>query len=469
MSSHRSAAQLLATCALLAGGHAAAIDPSQGVYRIPYADGTEVRVTNDHVRHAPPGRIDMRGRGGGTYRIVAAADGHVRHIEDGFDQRLTCKKGDGQPRNNNYVWIEHANGEWTKYTHMQKGSVTGRRKANLRVGQFVKAGTWLGDEGEVGCASGPHLHFEVGVPRASDPISSVGGFLQDNDDSERNRIPRICGISGGRFASDTSYTARRVPGNIAAGAREVARHGVPARDYQCLYDQAVAAGYTLEWIDGFDVGGAVHYNAVFRPAGNTVAAAFHGLTAGQYQQRFGEYTRRGYQPHQVESYGSRQGSRYAVIFRRQSGPAYSAYHGLSAEAHQQRMDALTADGYRPRNVSVVSSGGQRRYTALYERADIGSWQARSALTGAQYQEVFEANSKQGRQLVYLNAYVHDGQPHFSAIWSSRANGAYRARHGLTGAQYQSAWQDASGAGLLTRNVSGYGIGGSARYAAVWRR
>ena len=442
------------------------LESSKGVYRIPYADGTDVRVGRDHNTHTPKGRFDINGTGGGTYRIVAAADGTVRYIEDGFDKRLSCKKGDGQPRNNNYVWIEHANGEWTKYSHMTKGSSTG--KAKLKVGKFVKAGTYLGDEGDVGCAGGDHLHFEVGVPRATDPVSIVGGFLSDNNGSKRNRIPRICGIDGGRFAAGRSYDARKVPGNIKPGAAEVARHGVPARDYQCLFDQAANAGYALEWIDGFDVGGKVYYNAVFRPR-SVATAGFHGLTGAQYQQRFDEYAGKGYRLHQVDVYGGDGGVRYAAIFRKQSGPAWKAYHGLSADQHQQRMDTWTADGYRPRNVAVVSSGGQRRYAALYEKADVGSWQSKSQLTAAEYQQVFDANDKDGRKLVYVNAYVHGGQPQFSAIWNSKVNGQYKARHGLSGAQYQSEWESATGTGFLTRDVTGYGTGGAARYAAIWRK
>lgn len=468
----------LGACALLAAGHAFADDPaassiaivplqsSKGVYRIPYADGTEVKVGRDHNTHTPKGRIDMNGTGGGTYRIVAAADGTVRYIEDGFSKRLTCKKDDGQPRNNNYVWIEHANGEWTKYSHMTQGSSTG--KAKLRIGKFVKAGTYLGDEGDVGCAGGDHLHFEVGAPRATNPVSIVGGFLADNDGSKRNRIPRICGITDGRFASGRNYEARKVPGSIKSGAKEVARHGVPARDYQCLFDQAVNAGYALEWIDGFDVGGKVYYNAVFRPKG-PATAAFHGLTGAQYQQRFDQYTKQGYRLHQVDAYGGDGGARYAAIFRKQSGPAWKAYHGLSADQHQQRMDTWTADGYRPRNVAVVSSGGQRRYAALYEKADIGSWQSKSQLSAVQYQQAFDANAKAGRKLVYVNAYSHAGQPQFSAIWSSKAGGAYKARHGLSSGQYQDEWENATGAGYLTRDVTGYSAGGSARYAAIWRK
>ncbi|MEA5504134.1 hypothetical protein VB735_13615 [Halotia wernerae UHCC 0503] len=33
----------------------------------------------------------------------------------------------------------------------------------------------------------------------------------------------------------------------------MARHGVPAGDYQCVFDQITKSGYRLDWIDGFDV------------------------------------------------------------------------------------------------------------------------------------------------------------------------------------------------------------------------
>lgn len=456
---------ILPALALSLCAPAFAIDASKGVYRIPYADGTQVRVSNDHIDHRPVGRIDMGGRGGGSYRIVAAADGTVRHVVDGFDKRIDCKGLAASEQKNNYVWIEHANGEWTKYTHMTKGSST---KAGLKVGQFVKAGATLGEEGDVGCATGDHLHFEVGVPRAKDGIATVGGFLTDNGGSARNRIPRICGIAGGIFKSGTSYEARKVPGGIPGGAAEVARHGVPARDYQCVFDQAVSAGYALDWINGFDVGGKLYYNAVFRPAA-AGTAAYHGLTAAQYQQRFDSLTGKGYRPHLIDVYATSRGLRYAAIFRRQAGPAFRVYHGLPAAQHQQRMDQWTAEGYRPRNVAVASSGGQRQYAAIFEKADIGSWQAKSQLDGSGYQQAFDANARAGRHLVYLNAYVHGGQPHFSAIWSSKAGGAYAARHGLSSAQYQQAWQQATAKGQRTRDVAGYSVGGTARYAAFWRK
>ncbi len=450
---------------LLLGANASAIEPSKGLYRIPYANNTDVRVGGDHIDHSPPGRIDMNGRGGGTYRIVAAADGFVRHVVDGFDDRLDCKGKPVSEQKNNYVWIEHANGEWTKYTHMRKGSSSG--KAGLKKNQFVSAGTYLGDEGEVGCASGPHLHFEVGVPRASDGITATGGFLADNDGSKRNRIPRICGIDDGRFKTGKIYTARTVPGAVEPGGKEYARHGIPARDYQCVVEQAALAGYAPEWIDGFSVGGDVRYNAIFRPAGNT--ASFHSLSAAQYQQRFDEFTGKGFRPTLVESYKHGDDVRYAVIFRKDSGPQTRAYHGLSANEHQQRFDDWTAAGFRPRNIAVSAVNGQPRYTALYEKADYGNWSAKSRLSADAYQQAVTENDAKGLKLIYLNAYGLDGKILFSAIWSSKPAGAIKARHGLSAQQYQSEWNSADRSGFLTRAVTGYAAGNDARYAAIWRK
>lgn len=52
------------------------------------------------------------------------------------------------------VWVSHGNGLYTGYYHMSR-EVT-------RVGARVSGGsTTLGYVGRSGCATGPHLHFEV--------------------------------------------------------------------------------------------------------------------------------------------------------------------------------------------------------------------------------------------------------------------------------------------------------------------
>lgn len=207
---------LLSFLSLLGVGHVLAQDPqplpvSKGVYRLPYANGTSVRFSNDHTNHPTTlNRVDMSGQGGGPFTVVSAGAGRIILIVENNDttcpnhpkitppipnnhdldgdgtttplenqqmQQAACGgyngsstfccerhfennggncPGAGTCRNvpNNFIWIEHPNGEWTKYTHMQRGSVgqgtdnNGNPGAGRVVGQFVNAGTSLRIEGD---------------------------------------------------------------------------------------------------------------------------------------------------------------------------------------------------------------------------------------------------------------------------------------------------------------------------------
>src|SRR5262245_46844761 len=105
-----------ALAAFIGGASAQAYQDSRGVYRLPYEDGTQISIDGDGdpVHHSAAADLNGAGSSNGLYFIVAAADGVVRRVQDGFSQ-TGRKKEDGC--NNNFVWIEHANGEWTKYSH----------------------------------------------------------------------------------------------------------------------------------------------------------------------------------------------------------------------------------------------------------------------------------------------------------------------------------------------------------------
>ena len=194
----------LALASGAATAQAPAIPESAGIYRLPFADGTEVSVFDDAATHRPSGAIDLVGepREGKLHRIVAAADGKVRAIEDGYSEQQSGRAA--SECRNNYLWLSHPNGEWTLYSHMATG--TSRGKAGLKIGDHVRAGQYLGDEDAMGCAMLKHVHFEVAVPLASDPIDK-GGFLKANDRRERMRIPRFCNLPGDVVRKDAHYEA----------------------------------------------------------------------------------------------------------------------------------------------------------------------------------------------------------------------------------------------------------------------
>ena len=448
------AAAAIASLAMPAG----AIDKSSGVYRIPMERG-DIHIVSDVATHSPIGRIDMTSPD--SDRVVAASAGIVRFIDDSHSAQQDPKTA---PQcDNNYIWIDHGRGEWTKYTHMLKGTITGA--AGLKAGDSVKAGQFLGTEGAVGCASGKHLHFEVGVPRASDPINPVGGFLRDNDASKRNRDPHICGM--GFFKDNKDYTVRASQDALPANRPEIARHGLPIADYQCLIDQAVATGYEPAFIDMFDSGGDTFANVVLRVKGAQPWAARHGLSASEYQAEFDSRKADGWRLTQIESYRD-NGVRYAAVWHKGPGDATRAYHGKPADEHQANIDAWTKDGWRPVNLSVVDDGG-RRYSALYRKTDVGSWQAKPQLTPAEYQALFDENKGKGRQVVYLNGYHMGNSPFIVAIWNGATGVAAKSKHGLSGCEYQTEYDSARAAGLLTRTVTGYREGSGISYAAVWRQ
>ena len=176
---------------------------SSGLYRLPYSDGTMVKVFDDFGTHQPRGRLDLYAiRGQEPYRVVAAANGRVMAIQDSYEEQQNGRTA--AVCHNNYVWIAHANGEWTTYSHLARGSVTG--KAGLKVGDMVTAGQYVGDEGAVGCAMLKHVHFEVAVPDSKLPIDE-GGFLTDNADGKRERNPRFCNVAARFVTKDAEYRA----------------------------------------------------------------------------------------------------------------------------------------------------------------------------------------------------------------------------------------------------------------------
>ena len=390
----------------------------------------------------------------------------------------------------NSLWVRHADGNYALYAHFKPGSIPASLCPNSKTfvekdGETelppgnrpkVKAGQFVGRVGNSGSSTNPHLHLHVqnsepGTGGSSNAVALPfhGAWIKNGTKTggadEKANTPWTL-LKGQEISSPPTA----VLPNYSKGAAEVARHGVPAADYQFTVDHAVASGYGVEWVDGFSANGRLYFNVIFRPntAGNW--SAVHNLTGAQYQAEFDKRKAAGFRLKQVDSYPVGSQIRYAAIFVKDGGPAVAAYHGATAAEHQKKFDELTAGPWKPKNISVVSVGGERFYTALYERVGAGSSsQAKSFLTPAEYQKLSDENKEKGRQLAYLNAYEHQGQPRFSAIWNSSTQGGFKARHGLSGGAYQQEWEDALKGGLLTRAVTGYEDGDTVRYAAVWRK
>ncbi|MGQ0639585.1 MAG: M23 family metallopeptidase [Gemmatimonadaceae bacterium] len=72
----------------------------------------------------------------------------------------------GELASGNIIVIEHANGEYSAYVHLRRGSV------RLTVGDSVRAGQHIAEVGFSGDGFQPHLHFQI--TRGRDPNFSAG-------------------------------------------------------------------------------------------------------------------------------------------------------------------------------------------------------------------------------------------------------------------------------------------------------
>jgi hypothetical protein len=217
-------------------GLLACTNATERPYRLPYASGVEVTITNDHTDHSTPvaEMFDMRATDSGQ-TIVAAAPGWIREIEDTKDSSSAT---------NNYVWIEHpldycqppggittgpptgecrtcAAGvgkcnEWTLYAHMLQNSVASR---DHNVGDWVEEGEAIATEGDVGftpCGGstspqcGRHLHFVVftidrdatsaqGAPTVNGDYEFYAINQAEFGDGRPERVPLFCTADGLRL------------------------------------------------------------------------------------------------------------------------------------------------------------------------------------------------------------------------------------------------------------------------------
>jgi CubicO group peptidase (beta-lactamase class C family) len=97
------------------------------------------------------------------------------------------------------------------------------------------------------------------------------------------------------------------------------------------------------------------------------------------------------------------------------------------------------------------------------------WAARHGLTGAQYQQAFDDYARQGYRLISISGYDSGGSARYAALWRKEGGPAWQARHGMTPQQYQAAFEDFGRQGYRLRYVNGYAIGGRPYYAAIWDR
>ena len=254
-----------------------------------------------------------------------------------------------------------------------------------------------------------------------------------------------------------------------AGPAWAARHNLSGSQYQAASTTYARQGYRLVQVSGYTVGGEARYAAIWSKAAGPAWAARHNLSGSQYQAASTTYARQGYRLVQVSGYTVGGEARYAAIWSKAAGPAWAARHNLSESQYLAASTTYAREGYRLVQVSGYTVGGEARYAAIWSKAAGPAWAARHNLSGSQYQAASTTYAREGYRLVDVSGYTVGGEARYAAIWSKAAGPAWAARHNLSGSQYQAASTTYAREDYRLVDVSGYTVGGEARYAAIWSK
>jgi Bacterial tandem repeat domain 1/Beta-lactamase len=205
------------------------------------------------------------------------------------------------------------------------------------------------------------------------------------------------------------------------------------------------------------------------PIGGWVAR--HGLTTEQYQEAFNDYVgNHGMQLTDVSGYGTVTPLYAALWVKTASPPAWQARHGLTAADYQTTFNQLTAEGYYPVLVNGYATPAGPRFACIFHQGATGPWVARHGLTAAQYQAAFNQFTGEGYVLDWVSGYFDGSQDLYAAIWRKpRGDPAWQARHGLTASEYQAFFDNVTAQGYKPVVVCGYSDGVQDRYAAIFRQ
>lgn len=261
-----------------------------------------------------------------------------------------------------------------------------------------------------------------------------------------------------------SPTAR----NIAHAGRWVARHGMTSSQYQAAFDQLVGIGYRLIHVDGAGVGNQVRYSAIWEHKPGPAWVARHGMSSAQYQAAFDQFVGQGFRLVHVDGAGVGNQVSYAAIWEKSPGPAWVARHGMSSAQYQAAFDQFVGQGFRLKQVSGADTSNQVSYAAIWEKSPGPAWVARHGMSSQQYQAAFDQFVGQGHRLIHVDGAGVGNQVSYSAIWEKSPGPAWVARHGMSSAQYQAAFDQFVGQGHRLMHVGGAGVGNQVSYAAIWQ-
>ena len=196
--------------------------------------------------------------------------------------------------------------------------------------------------------------------------------------------------------------------------------------------------------------------------------ARHNMSASTYQSEFNKYFGQGYRLADVTGYNMNGQETYGAIWNKEAGPAWNAKHAMSEADYQAAVNDQKSKGFRPQRISAFNVNGNVRFAAIFYKTS-SPWVARHNLSASDYQTEFTKNTNAGYRLIDVCGYNKGGQEMYAAVWEKSNGPGNVARHAMSAAQFQNEFNTQWGQGYRPVRISGWELNGQDRYAAIWEK
>jgi CubicO group peptidase (beta-lactamase class C family) len=252
-----------------------------------------------------------------------------------------------------------------------------------------------------------------------------------------------------------------------------AYHGVTAAQHQTNFDKWSAQGYRMISLSVYGDAGNALYAAVWVQRAGPAWVAIHGVDAAGYQSFFTKWTGEGFYPVLVSATGTIADAVFASVFEQGNPGPWFGRHGMTAADFATADASARSNGQMIRSFSIYGTSSDRRYAAIWHPNPIN---VKSVLNPADSAAAYQVSFNADTQLpgVFLNAYrpayvAASSDATYCSVFKDDFVGPWVARHGLSGAGYQTFFDQQVAEGNYPIVVQGGGTTAAPIYAAIFAK
>jgi CubicO group peptidase (beta-lactamase class C family) len=144
--------------------------------------------------------------------------------------------------------------------------------------------------------------------------------------------------------------------------------------------------------------------------------AYHGVTAAQHQTNFDRWSAQGYRMISLSAYGDPGNALYAAVWVQRAGPLWVAIHGVDAAGYQSFVTKWSNEGYHPVLVSATGAINDAVFASVFEQGNPGSWFGRHGMTPADFATANASAFNNGQMIRSFSIYGASSDRRYAAIW-----------------------------------------------------